>query len=52
MLDGQDAEENVRRILSLDDRYRIVGILSLGVPAETKEPNKPESLDFEKVHEI
>ena len=50
--DGQDAEVNVRRILSLPDRYRIVGILSLGIPAERKEPKMPEELDYGKVHRV
>lgn len=30
---GRDAEENVRRILGLPERFRIVGFLSLGVMA-------------------
>ena len=32
--DGGDAEDNVRRIMSAPDTYRVVGVLSLGVPAE------------------
>lgn len=31
--DGGDAEDNVRRIMSAPDSYRVVGILSVGVPA-------------------
>lgn len=31
---GGDAEDNVRRIMSAPDSYRVVGVLSLGVPAE------------------
>ena len=30
--EGNDAEDNVRRILGLDSRYRIVGMLALGIP--------------------
>ena len=32
--DGNDAEDNVRSIMSAPDNYRTVGILSLGIPAE------------------
>lgn len=49
-LSGKDAEENVREILSLPDKYRIVGILSLGIPDEGREPNGLEDADFTKVH--
>ena len=50
--DGVDAEENARSILSLPDRYRILGILSLGIPAESKSGKKPEELDYSKIHRI
>ena len=33
--DGNDAEENVRRILSVPASYRVVGILSLGIPEKS-----------------
>ena len=32
--DGNDAEDNVRKIMSVPDNYRTVGVLSLGFPAE------------------
>ena len=44
--DGAEAEENVRRILGLDDRFRTVGILSLGMPAASPEPHTAEEADF------
>ena len=48
--DGSDAEANCRRILSVPDKYRIVGILSLGIPADEMPPKYPEDSDREKVH--
>ena len=50
--DGKDAEDNVRRILSLPCGYRIVGILSLGIPAERRDPKNLKELDYGKVHLI
>ena len=42
--------ENVREILSLPEKYRIVGILSLGIPAGETKPHTLEEADFAKVH--
>ena len=50
--DGSDAEANCRRILSVPDKYRIVGILSLGIPADEVPPKYLEESDREKVHVI
>ena len=47
---GIDAEEIVREILELSEEYRIVGILSLGMPDEEAELYKLEDTDFTKVH--
>jgi len=47
--DGTDAEERVRQILSLPEKYRIVGILSLGIPDEKREPHTLDEADFGKV---
>ena len=44
--EGTEAEENVRRILGLEDGLRTVGILALGVPAVSPEPHKTEEADF------
>ena len=49
---GNDAEANVREILSVPDRYRIAGILALGVPVERLEPHTPDDADWDKVHKI
>ncbi len=50
--DGKDAEANVREILSVPDRYRIAGILALGIPAEKAEPHTPDDADWNKVHRV
>ena len=47
---GGDAEENVRQIMGVEEPFRIVGILALGVPAEKKEPYTLDELKWEKVH--
>ena len=50
--EGGEAEENVRRILGLEEQFRTVGILALGVPAESPEPHRPEEADFGQVRFI
>ena len=47
---GKDAESGVREILSVPDRYRIVGILALGMPAQEPKPHTLEEIDWNKVH--
>lgn len=49
-LTGKDAEEAVREILSLAEKYRIVGMLALGIPDEEVKPYTLENADFTKVH--
>ena len=44
--DGNDAEENVRKIMNVPDNYRVIGILSLGMPAENCKPHDFEHLDY------
>ena len=50
--DGSDAEDNARRVLSVNDNFRIVGILALGMPAEVKKGRTEADLEHEKVHLI
>lgn len=50
--DGKDAEENVREILDLEENYRIVGIMALGIPAIEREGKSIEDLDYGKVKRI
>ena len=47
--DGRDAESVVRGILSLPEKYRIVGILSLGIPDCATVPHTLADADFTKV---
>ena len=47
--DGSDAEANLREILSVPEKYRIAGILSLGIPAEQPKAHSPEEADWGKV---
>ena len=51
-LSGRDAEAKVREILSVPEKYRIAGILALGVPAEEAKPHTPEDADWSKVHRV
>lgn len=45
-----DAEQNVREIMGLEDPFRTVGIMALGIPAEEKAPYELDGLKWEKVH--
>ena len=47
---GGDAEQNVRRTLGVEEPFRIVGILALGMPAEEKQAYSLDELKWEKVH--
>ncbi|MBQ8927399.1 MAG: nitroreductase family protein [Oscillospiraceae bacterium] len=49
---GRDAEQNVREILSVPQKYRVAGILSLGIPAEHPELHTMEEADLRRVHTI
>ena len=48
--DGKDSEEIVRDILEIDEYYRIVGILALGVADSMLEPHTLDGLDKGKIH--
>lgn len=48
--DGEDSENIVRDILKIDDHYRVVGILALGVPESTPEPHTLDDIDKNKIH--
>lgn len=50
--DGTPAEERVREILSVPGRYRIAGILALGIPAEEAAPHSAGEADWGKVHTL
>ena len=48
--EGGDAEARAREILDVPEGYRIVGVMSLGMPAEVREPMDPASLDYGSVY--
>lgn len=48
--DGEDSEKLVRDIIKIDDHYRIVGILALGIPDGDVKPHTLDDVDKNKVH--
>ena len=48
--DGRSAEEYIRELLAIPEKYKVEAILSLGIPAEHPEPHTAEELPKEKVH--
>lgn len=48
--DGEDSEKLVREILKIDDYFRIVGILSLGIPDGEVKPHTLDEIDKDAVH--
>ena len=48
--DGEDAEKLVRDIVKIDDYFRIVGILALGIPDGDVKPHSLDDVDKGKVH--
>lgn len=48
--DGEDAEKLVRDIVKIDDYFRIVGILALGIPDGEVKPHTLEDIDKGKIH--
>ena len=49
---GRNAEENVRKILGAKPPLRVVGVLSLGMPAEERDPQPLDALDWSKVTDL
>ena len=49
-VDGSSSEDYVREILGIDDYFRIVGILALGVPKREVEPHTLDEIDRKNVH--
>lgn len=48
--DGEDSEKVVKEIIGLDDYFRIVGILALGIPYGEVKPHTLEDMDKSKIH--
>jgi nitroreductase len=49
---NKDSEDYVRELFNLDEKYRIVGILSLGIPDIKLDPYSLDDLDYDKVDYI
>ena len=49
---GKAAEENVREILAVPARFRIAGILAMGIPAEEGKARALSDADWGKVHRV
>ena len=47
--EGEDSEACVRRILGLPEKYRIVGMLSLGLMDKERPPKELKEKDFERI---
>lgn len=47
---GEDSEKLVRDIIKIDEHYRIVGILALGIPAGDVKPHTLDDIDKNKIH--
>lgn len=49
---GNDAEDTACEVLGMDDNYRIVGVLSLGVTKDQPEPHTLDDIDKDKIHYV
>jgi nitroreductase len=48
--DGRSAEDYLRELLGLPDRFVVASIIGIGHPAEARAPHSKESLEYEKIH--
>lgn len=48
--DGTDSEQYVRNLLNLPEKLRVLAVIGLGYPAETREPLTADALLSEKIH--
>jgi nitroreductase len=48
--ENRSAEEYVRELLGIPDRYLVECIVGIGYPAEEKTPHEYDSLDWGKIH--
>ncbi|MBQ8556257.1 MAG: nitroreductase family protein [Clostridia bacterium] len=48
--DGRDAQSVVRGVLGIPEKYGVMAILTLGMPASHPEPHAQETLPWHKVH--
>lgn len=50
--DGESSETYVKRVLGIENEFRVEALVSIGYPNEIKEFYKKESLDFSKIKVI
>lgn len=48
--DGKSAEEYVRNVLNIPERYSVLSIIAIGYPGEEKKPYDEKDLPYDKVH--
>ena len=48
--DGEDSEKVVKDIIGVDDYFRVVGILALGMPEGEVKPHTLEDMDKSRIH--
>ncbi|MBR0271683.1 MAG: nitroreductase family protein [Methanobrevibacter sp.] len=48
--EGEDAEKLVRDVVKIDDYFRIVGILALGIPDGEVKPHTLDDMDKSQIH--
>jgi nitroreductase len=46
---GRDREEYVRAVLNIPDQVRVLGLVALGHPGETKDPHDRETVWGDRV---
>ncbi len=46
----EGAEENVKRILKIPEGYRVLNMMSVGVPKKTKPPHGESEVEKERLH--
>ncbi|NLY43452.1 MAG: NAD(P)H nitroreductase [Clostridiaceae bacterium] len=47
---GERAEDYIKRILNVPEKYRVECIIAVGYPAEDKKPYDEEGLLYQKIH--
>ncbi|AVX19750.1 MULTISPECIES: nitroreductase family protein [Carboxydocella] len=47
---GQSSEEYVKEVLQVPAPYRVLALLAIGYPAETRSPASLEQLAYDKIH--
>jgi nitroreductase len=50
--EGKSSEDVIKNILCLEDNYRIVGMLSLGIPTKKPEEHKLSEIDETKIEYV